>query len=87
MFPPSYGGSIQVFCLPLYLRSYDHWHRKLIEGTEGELWFTYGCHPNFVDDWTDEVKAGMSYSMQRANENKRLVGLGEIGLDYNRQNK
>ncbi|XP_055338371.1 uncharacterized protein LOC129588232 [Paramacrobiotus metropolitanus] len=86
MFPPSFAGSIQVFCLPLYLRSYDHWHRKLIEGTEGELWFTYGCHPNFVDDWNEEVKAGMSFSMQRANEIKRLVGLGEIGLDYNRQN-
>jgi hypothetical protein len=87
MFPPSYGGSIQVFCLPLYLKSYDHWYRKLIEGTDNELWFTYGCHPNFVDDWNDDVKQGMSYSMRTANELNRLVGLGEIGLDYNRQNK
>ncbi|GAU93478.1 hypothetical protein RvY_05413 [Ramazzottius varieornatus] len=86
MFPPSYGGSIQVFCLPLYLKSYDHWHRKLIEDTEDELWFTYGCHPNFVDDWTEDIRSGMQYSMKMAAERGRLVGLGEIGLDYNRQN-
>ncbi|XP_055340619.1 putative deoxyribonuclease TATDN2 isoform X2 [Paramacrobiotus metropolitanus] len=86
-YPPSYGGAIQVFCAPQYLTSFDTWRKRLVEGTEGELWFTAGCHPHFVGEWNDSLKAALERVMTDLRAGNRLVALGECGLDFDNRNR
>lgn len=58
------------------------WNKKFCE-SHNNLYFMYGYHPfdiNYYDE--DEFRL----FIERNKDNKRFVGVGEIGLDYSREN-
>lgn len=48
------------------------------------VWCTLGVHPNESDEWSVEVEERFLKEIEqdRASGNPRVVGIGEIGLDY-----
>jgi TatD DNase family protein len=55
-----------------------------IAGRYDDVYPALGIHPNSADQTTDASMAELE-RMARATEGKRVVGLGETGLDYYRQ--
>ena len=48
-----------------------------------QLWCTLGVHPHNADEFTDEIEA----QFEKLAEEKEIVAIGEIGLDYFRNFK
>ena len=57
-----------------------NWNKDFCD-THKDLYFMYGIHPFDIDQFNEE-KMRLFFEVNR--DNKRLVGLGEIGLDYSR---
>ncbi len=49
-----------------------------------DLWSTLGVHPHNADEWNDEVREKFRKTVQAE---KKVVALGEMGLDYFRNFK
>jgi TatD DNase family protein len=47
-----------------------------------ELYCTQGLHPHDGKEWNEEVKAHVLKNLKEKNSNKKIVAIGEIGLDY-----
>lgn len=52
-----------------------------ISKTYERLYCTQGLHPHDGKEWNDEVKAHVIRNLKNP-ENKKIVAIGEIGLDY-----
>lgn len=48
-------------------------------GKFDNIYLTIGIHPEYADSYTDD---DLKYIYDVAKKNKRVVGIGEIGLDY-----
>lgn len=52
-----------------------------ISKTFPQIYCTQGLHPHEGKEWNDEVKAHLIRNLKNP-ENKKIVAVGEIGLDY-----
>jgi TatD DNase family protein len=53
-----------------------------ISETYPEIYCTQGLHPHEGKEWNEEVKAHVLSNLNDPNKNKKIVAVGEIGLDY-----
>jgi TatD DNase family protein len=47
-----------------------------------EIYCTQGLHPHEGSEWNDEVKAHVLRNLADPKKNKKIVAVGEIGLDF-----
>ena len=89
LYPESYGGAVQVFCSPQSLKAPLPWGPRLMDGTEREIWFSYGLHPN----WASEVrelgiwqKDGAAFYHQSLNQSAMIhcsgYKISVLSVDY-----
>ncbi|MGZ3786923.1 MAG: TatD family hydrolase [Bacteriovorax sp.] len=53
-----------------------------IAETFPEIYCTQGLHPHEGKEWNDEVKAHVLRNLDDPKKSKKIVAVGEIGLDY-----
>lgn len=53
-----------------------------IAETFPEIYCTQGLHPHDGKEWNPEVKAHLLKNLEEKNKNKKIVAIGEIGLDF-----
>ena len=74
-----------MLCISISLDDFDQIYR--IVKKYQNIWFTTGIHPNNVDASLNEKKMEKIYNELKTNiKNQKVVGLGETGLDYYRDN-
>lgn len=54
----------------------------LISETYPEIYCTQGLHPHDGKEWTEEVKAHILKNLKNPKTSKKIVAIGEIGLDF-----
>ncbi|KAL1471676.1 hypothetical protein MTO96_039796 [Rhipicephalus appendiculatus] len=74
-FPYCYEGCVANFSEPETFEQRRLWRSVLSD--EG-VWGAFGCHPRRARDYTDDVER----YLVRALNDRSVVALGEIGLDY-----
>ena len=47
---------------------------------EDNVWASFGCHPKSVPHWCPESE----YRMKEALKHRKVMAVGEIGLDYSK---
>jgi len=47
-----------------------------------DIYCTQGLHPHEGSEWNEEVKAHILRNLDDKNKNKKIVAIGEIGLDF-----
>ncbi|XP_069101687.1 uncharacterized protein [Argopecten irradians] len=73
--PHSFEGCVAVFCHPSSFRSEGLWRDIALEE---DVWLAFGCHPKNATEFSPRAEEGLLRCLQH----KRVVALGEIGLDY-----
>jgi TatD DNase family protein len=53
-----------------------------IADTYPEIYCTQGLHPHEGKEWNEEVKAHILRNLKDSKKNKKILAIGEIGLDY-----
>jgi TatD DNase family protein len=54
----------------------------IISQTFPQIYCTQGLHPHEGKEWNEEVKAHMLANLADPKKNKKIVAVGEIGLDF-----
>ncbi|RUS74410.1 hypothetical protein EGW08_017828, partial [Elysia chlorotica] len=72
-YPVNYEGCVAVFCNP---RTFNQ-HRKYTSKEKG-VWLALGCHPKSATEFGVSHEEGLRKMLSH----KKVVALGEIGLDY-----
>ncbi|XP_060067541.1 uncharacterized protein LOC132547757 [Ylistrum balloti] len=73
--PHSFEGCVAVFCHPGSFRQEGLWKEIALEE---DVWLAFGCHPKNATEFSPRAEAGLVRCLQH----KKVVALGEIGLDY-----
>ncbi|XP_043211214.1 putative deoxyribonuclease TATDN2 [Amphibalanus amphitrite] len=79
-FPTDFGGCLTVFCRP------NHWSRSsrwmnLLE--DSRVYGAFGCHPHRATEWNGHTEAVL---IEILRSHPRVVAVGEMGLDFSRNN-
>ena len=80
-FPADFGGCLTVFCRP------NHWSRtsrwmNLLE--DSRVYGAFGCHPHRATKWSGHEEAVL---VEILRSHPRVVAVGEMGLDFSRNNR
>ncbi|XP_021367549.1 uncharacterized protein LOC110459549 isoform X2 [Mizuhopecten yessoensis] len=73
--PDCFEGCVAVFCHPGSFRQEGLWKEIALEE---DVWLAFGCHPKNATEFSPRAEEGLIRCLQH----KRVVALGEIGLDY-----
>ncbi|XP_033746086.1 uncharacterized protein LOC117331467 [Pecten maximus] len=73
--PHSFEGCVAVFCHPGSFRQEGLWKEIALEE---DVWLAFGCHPKNATEFSPRAEEGLIRCLQH----KKVVALGEIGLDY-----
>ena len=79
-FPSEFKGCLTVFCRPSAWARTTSWMRIL---EDGRVHGAFGCHPHHANEW-DGSKESQLLELFRSHP--RLVAVGEMGLDFSRNN-
>uniref|UniRef100_T1J858 Uncharacterized protein n=1 Tax=Strigamia maritima TaxID=126957 RepID=T1J858_STRMM len=77
-YPSCYEGCVAIFCDPTTFKE-NTW-KEIV--SEDNVWAAFGCHPHNADLYNDEIESDMKTALKH----KKVVALGEIGLDYSSRN-
>ncbi|CAL1299058.1 unnamed protein product [Larinioides sclopetarius] len=79
-YPNSYSGCVTVFCKP-WTFAKEHMWRKLLE--QDDVWGAFGCHPKQAKYYNRDVERYLEHAL----DHPKVKALGEIGLDYSKNNE
>ncbi|XP_037579493.2 putative deoxyribonuclease TATDN2 [Dermacentor silvarum] len=79
-FPSCYEGCVAIFCDPATFKKRHLWQGLL---SEQGVWGAFGCHPHMARHYDEDVEEDLIAAL----EQRSVVALGEIGLDYSAKNK
>ena len=75
-FPDNFESCVAVFCQPSLWRNFNF--DTLSE--DRDVWFLFGVHPHHAKDFDLSL-------LKRFLKLPKVIGLGEIGLDYSKKNQ
>lgn len=79
-FPEEFRGCVTVFCDPFTWSHTSTWMHVL---EDRRVWGTMGCHPHHALKWDCYKEEQLVDALK---SHPKLVALGEIGLDFSRNN-
>ena len=79
-FPTDFGGCLTVFCRPNHWSSSSRW-MNLLE--DSRVYGAFGCHPHRATEWNGHTEAVL---IEILRSHPRVVAVGEMGLDFSRNN-
>ncbi|KAH7977952.1 hypothetical protein HPB49_004035 [Dermacentor silvarum] len=74
-FPSCYEGCVAIFFDPATFKKCHVWQGLL---SEQGVWGAFGCHPHMAQHYDEDVDEDLIAAL----EQRSVVALGEIGLDY-----